>query len=1571
MSDTPPLPPGFQLENRGDFDPVKPLLDAGVEITNGYRTPADIQRLKAEGYTPAEHSSHLNGDSVDLAPGKSGMSLAQLQAFAQQKFGPEAQVGIHNGTHVHVTLKGWGQAPGTPGTKYSGLPDLPPGFELQQRGALSSQQLTATGQAHDADTIDLSSGQHGRLFGFDAFELDQQGRNAAGEAVPLGKQARDYMLSRIAPGAAVNPTGDQSYGRPIVNMSADPMNDPAHDALRLGYGMAEPQYLKDSPQFGPYMEAERLARLNQLGGFQTNAETPSQYRHKSGPWQGTTPGVYGQPGSVATFFDDPSPFEGLRPEIAKAYNEFSRTAKTPEELVEFGKRNGFEVPLAEAKKFLQARDKGAPVSEGVDYIHPPRPAIDPGDGTFGSLARGIGDPFNALDEMGAVPDTLGLTPGRINIFNAPAGTRFGDIFASNLDQNRAILEHDEEAHPYARLTGQLITGVALPVGVASTPVKLAAIGAAEGGVAGFMGGEGRFTQRIPSAAAGAVGGAALGGTLGLVGEHVVAPASRKLFGRDVSTEIVPVEEAAAEAPRSAAMAADRPSEIVGPATNAADLPPMPEGFQLEEAPFGKTRPTSERLSAEETAKLAEGVTPESVLPHPESAVTTMEEADKAHPGQFQELQAPDEKQSLGVRTITTATGGKVKVRGPLDLTQSIRVMGGVKDDGGNLAHAGITNEPRRMPFGSNEQFLGKLINNDSGVSLDDAAQALWEEGYFPEFRERPAGDDLIDRLRAESTGAQRYFHPDDLGEVADFHAAQAERGRIEQAQDEGRPLVEERGDTINLDDLIANTPPASVYEDAPRITGKIGNVNLAKLENPGQISSLIDHISNRVGGFEAAARGRVTNEETTRLAQEMGLKPEDILKRRQGQALNAEQLYAMRATVQASRERVVRLARAAVGGSEDDLLAFRKAWLFHAALEEQVSGATAEAGRALQQFKMLARAGDAKGEAVRNYLRGGGGRDGIEDAAQKIVDLSEDPAQANRFIADSVKPRWRDKLNELWVNSLLSGLRTHAVNFVGNTMMTVASFPELATTAAIGKLTRSADRALFGEVGARAAGLADSSMDALRAMKTAFKTGEPVDESAKVEAIHHQAIGGKLGTVIRTPTRALTAADEFWKSLLSHAELHQLAYRIAKNSTHDPEAFKAKYAELVAHPTEEMMGRARASARYWTFQKPLGPVGRAVQQISNNWVLGKLLLPFVRTPSNIIKFAGERSALAPLMPEVREALKAGGRARDEALARITLGSGLSTAAVAAALSGRMSGGGPTDPRELAALRQSGWQPYSIKIGNRWVSYSRLDPAATLLGVAADLAEAGQWGSKRELDQIALKLTESIAKNITSKTWLSGLSDAFDVLSDPERYGKHYVQRLAASMAVPAIASQTAQTLDPNLHDARTIMDAIKARIPVVSKSVPVRRNVWGDPIKAGDSVGPNIVSPFYASAVSKDPLNREIARLQAPLSMPQRSVMVAGKRVPLTPSQYDEYVQLSGKAAKSYLEQFITTPEWKAMTDDERRDEVKGALEDFRGAARDELRTNYPELNGDGGASPQAGGDAALPPLPPGFQLAR
>jgi hypothetical protein len=295
---------------------------------------------------------------------------------------------------------------------------------------------------------------------------------------------------------------------------------------------------------------------------------------------------------------------------------------------------------------------------------------------------------------------------------------------------------------------------------------------------------------------------------------------------------------------------------------------------------------------------------------------------------------------------------------------------------------------------------------------------------------------------------------------------------------------------------------------------------------------------------------------------------------------------------------------------------------------------------------------------------------------------------------------------------------------------------------------------------------------------------------------------------------------------------------------------------------------------------------------------------------------------------------------------------------------------------MAALRNSGWQPYSVKIGNRWVSYQRFEPISLLVGAAADFAQLGTYAKPEEADRFAMSVAMAVAQNITSKTWLSGLSDFFDALSDPKRSGERLVQRMASTMAVPAIVAHAAGAIDPYLRESHNILGAIRARVPGLSQGLPARLTVWGDPIKRGDSLLPgaagsalDFVSPLYTSTEKQSPLLQEVARLRAALPMPQRTLRAHGLSHKLTPEQYREYVEGTGKPAREYLEGFVRTDEWRNMDDDAKRTFLHDTLEDYRAIARGDLKAKYPELDAlpPDGPTPPAGavriGGRGSPPM--------
>jgi endonuclease YncB( thermonuclease family) len=166
------------------------------------------------------------------------------------------------------------------------VPPPPPGFEVLDDDHPEARDLIGkpTGDVHDGDTFRTDTGRNARLYGADAFELNQTGRDRRGALVPLGTQARGVLEPFAQPDALVTATGASTYGRPVVSLNNG--GDAGDALLRSGYGIATPEYLRADPtRLGQYMEAERFARLNGKGAWSTAFQQPASFRHKTpDPW---------------------------------------------------------------------------------------------------------------------------------------------------------------------------------------------------------------------------------------------------------------------------------------------------------------------------------------------------------------------------------------------------------------------------------------------------------------------------------------------------------------------------------------------------------------------------------------------------------------------------------------------------------------------------------------------------------------------------------------------------------------------------------------------------------------------------------------------------------------------------------------------------------------------------------------------------------------------------------------------------------------------------------------------------------------------------------------------------------------------------------------------------------------------------------------------------------------------------------------------------------------------------------------------------------------------------------------
>jgi hypothetical protein len=95
------------------------------------------------------------------------------------------------------------------------------------------------------------------------------------------------------------------------------------------------------------------------------------------------------------------------------------------------------------------------------------------------------------------------------------------------------------------------------------------------------------------------------------------------------------------------------------------------------------------------------------------------------------------------QAVRTAAGGTVRRSGPMDIVTWLRTKGGLKEDpGGEIASRDFRefNKGRVVQFAKGERFLGRLVDNERGMTLEQAATVAAENGYI---RPKAAGADDV------------------------------------------------------------------------------------------------------------------------------------------------------------------------------------------------------------------------------------------------------------------------------------------------------------------------------------------------------------------------------------------------------------------------------------------------------------------------------------------------------------------------------------------------------------------------------------------------------------------------------------------------------------------------------------------------------------------------------------------------------------------------------------------------------------------------------------------------------------
>lgn len=585
-------------------------------------------------------------------------------------------------------------------------------------------------------------------------------------------------------------------------------------------------------------------------------------------------------------------------------------------------------------------------------------------------------------------------------------------------------------------------------------------------------------------------------------------------------------------------------------------------------------------------------------------------------------------------------------------------------------------------------------------------------------------------------------------------------------------------------------------------------------------------------------------------------------------------------------------------------------------IQSEFIGASAEAGRALQylqKIKEFRNYADSVKELTDMY---GGNPDALIEG---MINLKNDPTKLARASKKFAEATTYEKFIEAWKSGLVSGPVTHMANIMGNT--TFAAIRPLvdAVAATTGALRMTPDRVTYTEVLARVVGNVHGMMDGLRDAMTIIKSGVAVDTKADT---HRKAISGVKGEIIRLPFRFLSAEDAVFRIANERGEAYSIGTRVAMEEGYNPltREFRDKVAEVVNNPTDVQQKQINDAGTRMTFNSKVGKGGQAIQSLVDHYKL-HLLVPFIQTPMNVLKEMSRLTPFAPLVPEWRADIKAGGAKADKAIAELAIGTSIMGVVATHALSGNISGNGNPDPAQRRVDMAAGWQPYSIKVGDTWYNYQRLAPIGTLIGLAADMAEAQKYMTLEENDKVAKILGTAFAQAVTNQTFLQGVTNITNAMSDPTRFMPVLAQQMAGSM-VPGAVSQVAQWTDPYVREVNSISDAVKNRIPGARTDLFMARDPFGEPIAGKERVGG--VTPISTRSMSEDKVRTEASRLHVSVAKAPKNLQLPALgnhdlgKVELSPAQQDMFASTEGKLAYDQLSKVVNSKFW-----DEKPDLVK------------------------------------------------
>lgn len=476
-------------------------------------------------------------------------------------------------------------------------------------------------------------------------------------------------------------------------------------------------------------------------------------------------------------------------------------------------------------------------------------------------------------------------------------------------------------------------------------------------------------------------------------------------------------------------------------------------------------------------------------------------------------------------------------------------------------------------------------------------------------------------------------------------------------------------------------------------------------------------------------------------------------------------------------------------------------------------------------------------QMISKIIKNGADPEEVAKAAKGVN--FEDPKQATEFYRKFIKTNIGDWNNLLRYNSMLSSPNTHINNAFSNLVNTTVVAPiEKTITGTLdlfsSKITGKPRQYRAGEGLAYSKGYVENVKKAATNFTNALRgKTDSTELDLRNIPLATKGAGQKAYTILSYPMRMLEASDQFFRTLTEGGEKAALNYRQAggikvKNigETANSMANYRLYREGLKDPRQ---GKLLDAIDTFT-----GLIEQA-RNSKNSWVSvpAKWTLPFVRTPMNIFKQGIEYSPAGALT-------MIGAQNKTEQLSKAIVGASVMLGASSLLGSGRLTWAEPTDVKKKQAFRDAGLQPYAVKIGDNWVSFTKLPPAISFnLAFVAALNDAQEKGlmSDGALEN-TLSALSKYGNFLADQSYAKNIGDLLSaVKGDPEsmtsfisNYPQQEIPFRALGGWMARLTDNYQRKVDSNAGFLDKQVQQLMMNLPFASQYVPARENQYGEPI---------------------------------------------------------------------------------------------------------------------------------------------